>query len=108
MDNVENSLSSASSELQSVLAKVRDARASRADSARSAEDLAAGLRKLERLTAELKTAIEGLPSMDMARVVELNNRLEKGNFTIDSSKLADKMLDFDRKDAGKSHDEDSL
>lgn len=46
--------------------------------------------------------------MDMARVVELNNRLEKGNFTIDSSKLADKMLDFDRKDAGKSHDEDSL
>ncbi len=98
MDNSNHSVNAPSDELLSVLAKVRDARASREESARSAKDLATELSKLERLTAELRTAIEGLPSMDMARVVELNNRLEKGEFTIDSSKLADKMLNFDRKD----------
>lgn len=86
-----------SDDLLSVIAKVRDARASRANSARSAEDLATGLRTLEKLTAELRSAIEGLPEMDMARVVELNSRLEKGDFKIDSKSTASKMLDFDRK-----------
>ena len=97
----EDTISAPSDELLSVLAKVRDARASREHSARTAEDLATGLQKLSRLTAELRTAIEGLPSMDMAKVVDLHNRLENGKFEIDSSKLAGKMLDFDRRDEPK-------
>ena len=97
----EDTISAPSDELLSVLAKVRDARASREHSARTAEDLATGLQKLARLTAELRTAIEGLPSMDMAKVVDLHNRLENGKFEIDSSKLAGKMLDFDRRDEPK-------
>ena len=97
----EDTISAPSDELLSVLAKVRDARASREHSARTAEDLATGLQKLARLTAELRTAIEGLPSMDMAKVVDLHNRLENGKFEIDSSKLAGKMLAFDRRDEPK-------
>lgn len=97
----EDTISAPSDELLSVLAKVRDARASREHSARTSEDLATGLQKLARLTAELRTAIEGLPSMDMAKVVDLHNRLENGKFEIDSSKLAGKMLDFDRRDEPK-------
>ena len=53
----EDTISAPSDELLSVLAKVRDARASREHSARTAEDLATGLQKLARLTAELRTAI---------------------------------------------------
>jgi anti-sigma28 factor (negative regulator of flagellin synthesis) len=34
--------------------------------------------------------------MDMTRVIELNDRLEKGKLAIDSRSLADKMLNFDR------------
>ena len=98
MDNSNQPVNQPSAELLGIIAKVRDARASRAESARSAEDLATGLRRLEKLTAELRTAIEGLPSMDMARVVELNSRLERGEFKIDSGKLADKMLNFDRRE----------
>ena len=97
----EDTISAPSDELLSVLAKVRDARASREHSARTAEDLATGLQKLARLTAELRTAIEGLPSMDRAKVVDRHNRLENGKFEIDSSKLAGKMLDFDRRDEPK-------
>ena len=97
----ENTPGAPSDELLAVLAKVRDARASREHSALTAEDLATGLQKLARLTAELRTAIEGLPSMDMAKVVDLHNRLEKGKFEIDSAKLAEKMLDFDRREPPK-------
>ena len=97
----ENTPGAPSDELLAVLAKVQDARASREHSARTAEDLATGLQKLARLTAELRTAIEGLPSMDMAKVVDLHNRLEKGKFEIDSAKLAEKMLDFDRQEPPK-------
>jgi flagellar biosynthesis anti-sigma factor FlgM len=82
----ENTPGAPSDELLAVLAKVRDARASREHSAR---------------TAEVRTAIEGLPSMDMAKVVDLHNRLEKGKFEIDSAKLAEKMLDFDRREPPK-------
>ena len=79
-----------------MLATIRDARAQREESARTAQDLASGLAKLERLTDEMRKALDGLPEMDMARVVELNDRLEKGKFAIDSRSLADKMLGFDR------------
>ncbi len=39
--------------------------------------------------------------MDMTKVVELHNRLEKGKFEIDSAKLAEKMLGFDRREPPK-------
>ena len=39
--------------------------------------------------------------MDMDKVVDLHNRLENGKFEIDNSKLAGKMLDFDRRDEPK-------
>ena len=101
MKKSEDIIGAPSDELLSVLAKVRDARASRDHSARTAEDLATGLQKLARLTSELRTAIEGLPSMDMAKVVDLNNRLESGKFRVDSNKLAEKMLNFDRREIPK-------
>lgn len=96
MESNDSALNATTEELAAVLATIKDARAQRQESARSAQDLASGLAKLERLTEEMRTALEGLPEMDMTRVIELNDRLEKGKFAIDSRSLADKMLNFDR------------
>lgn len=96
METKDSALDATTEELAAVLATIKDARAQRRESARSAQDLASGLAKLERLTEAMRTALEGLPEMDMARVIELNDKLEKGKFAIDSRSLADKMLNFDR------------
>ena len=96
LESNDSALNATTEELAAVLATIKDARALRQESARSAQDLASGLAKLERLTEEMRTALEGLPEMDMTRVIELNDRLEKGKFAIDSRSLADKMLNFDR------------
>jgi len=45
--------------------------------------------------SQLEHRISQLPDTDVARVVDLNNRITSGEYQIDSERIASKMLDME-------------
>lgn len=44
----------------------------------------------------LETQVKALPEVDMAKVEAIRNRIDNGDYQIDSTRLADKMLSFEQ------------
>jgi anti-sigma28 factor (negative regulator of flagellin synthesis) len=61
----------------------------------NAADFAASLSQTVDLSA-LENSIKQLPDMDMARVVNLHDRLEAGEYRIDYDELVQKLLDLEK------------
>lgn len=66
-----------------------DAVASNVQDAVSISDRAADLQTLE-------AKVKSLPDVDMAKVEAVRNRIDNGEYQIDSARLADKMLSFEQ------------
>lgn len=47
------------------------------------------------LLARLRRQIDQVPDIDAARIVELHDRIMRGEYRIDSQKLADNLADFE-------------
>lgn len=53
------------------------------------------LQKDLELLARLREQIEQLPEIDAAKIVQLHDRILRGEYRIDSKSLADKLSDFE-------------